>query len=726
MRRNRCCPALVLSALLSATSVEVRLHAGQAEPAGADGGPLRISASTVLVDVVVTDRSNRPVTDLVPEEFLLFEDGVPRAIDHAWLVHPGFGNEQPGREPSSTSTGWRLLEPTPVRVPRLLVFLLDYATLRVEHQESVRRALREFVDTRMAPNDLAAVFLVGRSFRMLQNFTDDRETLLDVLDVYDGSGSAYAGDQAFLTDLMSDARENVEVMSQVIDGLASSGPAAGPQVQLLVEQLMRQMKAAEAKEGQYLAQRSYSRELQGRSVVRAIEAIAMALRPMEGRKTMVLISEGFAVPAHIERDFYRAVQAANSARMAIYTIDGGGLRLREPSEQGPLFQISALRSGDRTKAYGGLSQFDLAREVGTDVAGDTLRYVAAATGGRYIHNTNDFLGALERVATDAGTHYLLAFRPSLETWDGRYHDLEVRVRRPGLEVRARPGYWSLPPGASVLTGEEYQRLMEPWPASSGRKNGGELKIGLQTAAFPREDGVFSVIVEVEAPSAQFRVQREGEAAAIECRVAGLVRNAAGDVVTSFRGPDRLAITGNAEAVPETVQWLGRLQLPPGEYVLEVLVEDGPADRWGRVARGLRLVEESGDWDVSDLILGFPAVDENARRSLPFRGEGFSVSPSALRVSRRDQPMAFFLQVVAPEGSGNGAQGNLEMRVSLVRGVDQVVVSRERLVFPAPEPTLSVARLLTLGGMSPGNYRLVVFLESETGETRTAVAGFVLE
>jgi len=83
----------------------------------------------------------------------------------------------------------------------------------------------------------------------------------------------------------------------------------------------------------------------------------------------------------LERPLYRAVDLANKSNLAVYAIDAGGLQFKRPKDEGELYDISALRAGDRVKAYGGLSQFDRAREIGSDQKDSTLRYIAAATGG---------------------------------------------------------------------------------------------------------------------------------------------------------------------------------------------------------------------------------------------------------------------------------------------------------------------------------------------------------
>ncbi len=69
-----------------------------------------------------------------------------------------------------------------------------------------------------------------------------------------------------------------------------------------------------------------------------------------------------------------------------------------------------------------------------------LPRVALATGGGYFELTsaNNVSATFTRVAQELHRQYALAFTP--QTFDGKTHKLEVKVRRPGLKARARKSY----------------------------------------------------------------------------------------------------------------------------------------------------------------------------------------------------------------------------------------------------------------------------------------------
>src|SRR6202030_2201050 len=70
--------------------------------------------------------------------------------------------------------------------------------------------------------------------------------------------------------------------------------------------------------------------------------------------------------------------------------------------------------------------------------------IADGTGGRAAYNSNDIEGAIRRAITDSEYTYTIGFYPSHGKWDGKFHDLKVRVEDKGLTLRYRKGYFATP------------------------------------------------------------------------------------------------------------------------------------------------------------------------------------------------------------------------------------------------------------------------------------------
>ncbi|MGA3027336.1 MAG: VWA domain-containing protein [Bryobacteraceae bacterium] len=122
----------------------------------------------------------------------------------------------------------------------------------------------------------------------------------------------------------------------------------------------------------------------------------------------------------------RAIRALNEADVAVYPVNARGLMVT------PAYQADRSSIGKRSKPPKAFS--------GPDFDYETLETLADETGGRAFHHINDLSAAIQEAAGDARVSYSLAFAAPAASLDGSYHRLEVRVQRPGVKLRYRPGY----------------------------------------------------------------------------------------------------------------------------------------------------------------------------------------------------------------------------------------------------------------------------------------------
>ena len=157
------------------------------------------------------------------------------------------------------------------------------------------------------------------------------------------------------------------------------------------------------------------------------------------RERSLLALEDFAM------QFQQVLRRANRANVSFYPIDPRGLvAFDDPIGPGR----PALPSVDARRLT--------ARQ-------DALRSLAAETDGTVVLNTN-IDRALPRLLTDVGAYYLLGYVSTNQKLDGRYRRLTVRVKRPGVELRARPGYLA-PTAAEFSAGQTSST-----PAAAGSSN----------------------------------------------------------------------------------------------------------------------------------------------------------------------------------------------------------------------------------------------------------------
>src|SRR5205085_3324768 len=174
---------LLIITLLAPLQAQQPTPTTQPPPASSDEEVVRITANLVQLDVVVTDRDGRQVTDLQPSDFQILEDGHPQQITHFSYI-----NAEPTTEPTPAPTPREKNAPPPAPVPpsnlrpeqvrRTIALVVDDLGLSFESTVYTRTALRKFVEQQMQPGDLVAIVRTSAGAGALQQFTSDKRQLL--------------------------------------------------------------------------------------------------------------------------------------------------------------------------------------------------------------------------------------------------------------------------------------------------------------------------------------------------------------------------------------------------------------------------------------------------------------------------------------------------------------------------------------------------------------------
>ena len=125
----------------------------------------------------------------------------------------------------------------------------------------------------------------------------------------------------------------------------------------------------------------------------------------------------------LQSELQNVFDAANRSNTAIYAVDPRGLSTGE---------------------------FDIQDNIGSRQSQDalrstmaTLQVLAENTDGRAIVNRNDLAKGMEQIVRDSSAYYLVGYNSTQAPQDGKFHPIRVRIKRPGVQVRARKGYWAL-------------------------------------------------------------------------------------------------------------------------------------------------------------------------------------------------------------------------------------------------------------------------------------------
>ena len=399
----------------------------QPPPAAPPAGTFRSSTSLVEVDVVVKDRDGRFVSGLTADDFEVLEEGTPQQIEHFYLVA-----ESP--VPPTELPGPTVLPRAPDQTGRrvfLLIFdaehLSQQAVLRLKHDAA------GFVNEHFRGPDLGGVYVNGALWR--NRLTNDRQELLDGIRALTPSLDTPARRLAALASYPRIAGE--------FDALRIENGDSRRASELALENCTSEPITC-AQEGgrEYVEERierkakTYIQEAR-RAAASTLEILTHATRNLarlEGRKTVVLISEGFFAD-DLRAQLPQVAGHAARAGIAIYTLNARGTG-------GAAGRIMPDASVER----GTVSTFG-------DTAQEGLDLLAAETGAVPFRNSDNYRAAFDAVAADTSTYYVLAYSPSNTALDGRFRRIELRSKWAGVHVRARRGYIAtpLPPRRGVRT-----------------------------------------------------------------------------------------------------------------------------------------------------------------------------------------------------------------------------------------------------------------------------------
>ena len=397
---------------------------------------VRITTNLVQVDAVVTDKDGKLVTDLKPEEIEISEDGRKQKITH--FSFNSTTTEQPVKESKPADRNAPPVPASQLRpedVRRTIALVVDDLGLSFESTHFVRDALKKFVDRQMQPGDLVAIIRTSGGMGALQQFTSDKRQLYAAIDRVKWYASGRSGVSAFAPitpptpgDRGADMDATAEEFNQFREDVYAVGTLG------------------------------------------AVNYVVRGLRDLPGRKSILLISDGFRIFSQDDptrnyrtlQKLQRLVDEAGRASVVIYTINATGL------------QTLALTAADDLSGRD-MQQMQDAMTSRRNVAFETqegLDYLAYETGGMPIKNTNDLSGGIRRVLADQKGYYLIGYRPDQSTFDPRtgrrmFHHLTVKVKRPGkFNVRMRHGFYGVSdeekPKPKTLGQQLYDALASPF------------------------------------------------------------------------------------------------------------------------------------------------------------------------------------------------------------------------------------------------------------------------
>ena len=357
----------------------------------------RASVTRVEVSALVLDGHGKPVRGLTAADFEVHENGVPQVVksfapftyqpellELPNPIHTRNDSQPPSSVPASNYY---------TSASRMFALILDDLHVDTRRTKVARDAARRLVE-QLTPSDLLFVSMTSSS-ESTGYFMRDRQPALEMIERFTGQRLPHKG----------------------LARVKFPGQDFEPERLDHYERLCAM-----------------------------IRNVAFAFRDVTGRrKTVILVSEGSSfgagmsdmvvkmptptsggranVPTGATRVMNEALAAAAAGNIAIYPLNPAGLDVTDAE----LIEVHGLPNYSAL-----LEEARQAKEMSRDLA--------ALTGGVSLGDTNDTIGGIDRAVQDASSHYILSYEPQNPPKGTEYRRIDVKVRRPGVQVLARRGY----------------------------------------------------------------------------------------------------------------------------------------------------------------------------------------------------------------------------------------------------------------------------------------------
>jgi len=369
-------------------------------PAREQESTVRISTQLVQIDATVTDKKGEHVEDLTEDDFELAVDGKKQNITYFRLVKlpepkPPEKNAANAPKPITPPSSMPTRAIAPEHVARTIAFVVDDLGLSFDSTYYTRRAIKKFLDEQMQEDDLVAIIRTGRGLGALQQFTSDKRVLYAAVEKL--TWNPFSRDMIPRFGVADDNDPGAQAQSRFDD---------------------------------------FRETVFSSGTLGALNFVIRGLRELPGRKSAILISDGFRLFGRdndntlILDQVRRLTDLANRSSVVIYSLDAKGLQTLMPTAAD---NTGAMTGPQFAESLSRMRQQNFESQ-------DGLVFLARETGGVAFLNNNDLNLGIRRALKDQQSYYLLGFDPEDEKFDRKYHSIKLKVSRPGLQSRTRAGF----------------------------------------------------------------------------------------------------------------------------------------------------------------------------------------------------------------------------------------------------------------------------------------------
>jgi VWFA-related protein len=640
--------------------------AQQQDQNGPPGGfVIRANAELVLTNVVARDaKTGELLRDLKQNDFTIYENGRKQEIasfDFQSVDMATPLNEATVSGLVAGSGGNKAVAaaaPEQLRNHRLIVFFFDLTSMQPEDLDRSVGAARDFLHKKMAPADLVALVSLGDTLKVDQDFTADKDALINEVGIYNGTEG-----QGFAQGATSNS-------NQVED---TSG---------------------------YTPDESEYNDINTDRELFALRAVAKSLEKIQEKKSLLYFSGGISRDGIENQASLRAaINSAVRANLAIYSVDTRGLQAVSPVGDA---STGSLRGQG---AYnGGALMNNMNSNFATQ---EVMATLSSDTGGKAFFDSNDFAPAFAQVQKDTSAYYAIGFHSSNPARDGKYRKLTIKVNRPGVKLEYRPGYYA--PADFAHSGkEDRERDLEEQLASDLPAT--DMAVYLDAMYFRLDENRFYVPVSLVVPGSQIPFVKGGDKDRATLDIIGTVIDEVKRPIGRARETVKLNLDQSLGARQKNIQYTTSFNLPPGKYHLKFVVRENQTGRMGSFEADIVLPEmKKAPLKMSSIVLA--SARQPSKQDSPLVRNGEEYVPNVSHVFRQDQHLYLLYEVYAPAREKAEAKGakpgvNVLSSLELIQGSTKVYETplvKATAVNVSGRDAVSVELDVPLAGLKPGPY-----------------------
>ncbi len=594
---------------------------GQVQPAqqqNQEPFTLRVDTQLVVETVAVQDKDGKNIEGLTDKDFVVTEDGTPQTIsvfefqklENAPL--PPITSApidqtaaQPKAEPQATDR----IAPAPsgsdrFKDHRLLVLFFDMTVSSPADQLRSFTAAQKFIQSQMSGPDLVAIMTFSKgAVGVLQQFTDDRERLLEVL-----------------TKLMYPEEDNND-----LDVVGAFGQDSG---EFNIFNTDRQLAA--------------------------LQTAVNMLRSLHEQKSMVYFASGLRLTGSDNQAQLRAtINAANRANVKFFPVDARGLVALLPFGDASRQSPGGLGTFSGTTAMAAISSFQRSQ--------DSLYALAADTGGKALLDNNDLAMGIVQAQQAISSYYIIGYYPTNTNPDGKYRRIKITLKEtPSAKLDFRSGYFAAKTFAKFTAADKERQLEDALMLGDPIT---DLTIAMEVNYFQLNRAEYFVPITVKIPGSELVLAKSGGAERTLIDFIGEIKDDYGTTIQNLRDKVDMKLSGETaqELARRPIEYDTGYTLLPGKYVIKFLARDAETGRIGTYQAKFEvpnLMKEEKRIPISSVVLSsqrtdlkdvlFNATKDKSQNAAaiaanPLVVEGQVLVPSVTRVFSKSRDMYVYLQ-----------------------------------------------------------------------------------